>query len=333
MNIVRLWCVALTLIAAPVFAQESEADREKVEAELRVAEERLRAAEMRLSEAAEEVAQLSGQVRLRSLRIPTEGTMVINTQRRPRLGVQLAVREVDGVRDSDGVQIVRVMPGSPALAAGIEAGDELLALEGESLRQLSVEEAIERIGGLLSDREAGDTVTALLERDGNELSKQIELQENLFADVERDFQVFSFNGGPGETREFIVNGQGVFPERGLVELAQEVEQPFWFIQGDSTWGDMELVELSEALGDYFGVDEGLLVVSAPSNEALGFEDGDVILSIGGRKPGDIDHAMRILRSYESGETLEVQITRKRRSKTLKIEVPETSNTFRYGQGG
>ena len=145
--------------------------------------------------------------------------------------------------------------------------------------------------------------------------------------------MFSFSGEPGETREFIVNGQSVFPEGGLVELAKEVERPFWFIQGNSTWGDMELVELSEGLGDYFGVDEGVLVVSAPSNEALGFEDGDVILSIGGRKPGDIDHAMRILRSYESGETLEVKITRKRRSQTLKIEVPESSNTFRFGQQG
>ena len=36
--------------------------------------------------------------------------------------------------------------------------------------------------------------------------------------------------------------------------------------------DLELVELSEGLGKYFGADSGVLVVSAPQDDALQLED-------------------------------------------------------------
>src|SRR2546425_7956477 len=68
------------------------------------------------------------------------------------------------------------------------------------------------------------------------------------------------------------------------------------------WGDLELVGLNPDLGEYFGTKEGLLVVKAPADSSLPVKGGDVILSIGGRKPSSPSHAMRILRSYEAGET-------------------------------
>jgi hypothetical protein len=84
---------------------------------------------------------------------------------------------------------------------------------------------------------------------------------------------------------------------------------------------MELVELSPGLGRYFGTDSGLLVVRAPSDPALKLEDGDVIRRIGGREPGSVSHAMRILRSYEEGEALELEIMREQRSRRLDVQIP------------
>jgi len=49
--------------------------------------------------------------------------------------------------------------------------------------------------------------------------------------------------------------------------------------------------------------------------------GDVILSIGGRKPTSPTHAMRILRSYDEGETVSVEIMRKQKRMTLAWKVP------------
>ena len=86
-------------------------------------------------------------------------------------------------------------------------------------------------------------------------------------------------------------------------------------------GKLELVELNEGLGRYFGADKGLLVVKAPGSEAVDIRDGDVIQSIDGREPKDTRHAMRILGSYQPGEKLKLGIMRDKKKKTIDIEIP------------
>jgi len=63
-------------------------------------------------------------------------------------------------------------------------------------------------------------------------------------------------------------------------------------------------------------------VRAPDNEALQLQDGDVIRQIDGRTPTSVSHAMRILGSYESGETVKIEIMRDKRKKTISIEMPD-----------
>jgi len=55
---------------------------------------------------------------------------------------------------------------------------------------------------------------------------------------------------------------------------------------------------------------------------LKLQDGDVIQSIDGRKPTSVNHAMRILGSYQSGETVKIEIMRDKRKQTISIEVPD-----------
>ncbi len=86
-------------------------------------------------------------------------------------------------------------------------------------------------------------------------------------------------------------------------------------------GGLELVELNEGLGRYFGTDQGLLVIKAPKSEAFELQDGDVIQSIDGRVPKDVRHAMRILGSYQAGETLKLGIMRDKKKRTLDVEIP------------
>ena len=90
----------------------------------------------------------------------------------------------------------------------------------------------------------------------------------------------------------------------------------------NVWGDMELVQLNEGLGKYFGAESGVLVVSAPESSALKLEDGDVIRRIDGREPTSVRHAMRILGSYQAGERLEIEILREKKKQTLDIEIPD-----------
>jgi hypothetical protein len=92
--------------------------------------------------------------------------------------------------------------------------------------------------------------------------------------------------------------------------------------GGGVWHDLQSVPISAELGAYFGVDHGLLVLEPPSDGVVELKAGDVILQIGGRSPTDVRHAMRILSSYESGETLEVEVMRQKKRLTLRGALPE-----------
>lgn len=87
---------------------------------------------------------------------------------------------------------------------------------------------------------------------------------------------------------------------------------------------MEMVPMNPDLGDYFGTDEGILVVHAPADSPLKIKAGDVILKVGDRTPQSPSQVMRILRSYEPGENVNLEIFRKHGKTTLSVKVPEKS---------
>ena len=127
-----------------------------------------------------------------------------------------------------------------------------------------------------------------------------------------------------EGRTFAWIGDGHSFSVPNVHVAPDVAREFRFVAPfvGNSWGDMELVELNEGLGRYFGTDTGLLVINAPEADAFKLQDGDVIQSIDGREPTSVGHALRILASYQAGEQLELKIMRDKRRQTLSIEMPD-----------
>ena len=67
---------------------------------------------------------------------------------------------------------------------------------------------------------------------------------------------------------------------------------------------------------------GLLVVRAAEGQVLPLEEGDVLLSIDGRKPDSPGHAFRILRSYQPGEKVKLGVLRNRKQLELAATMPE-----------
>jgi hypothetical protein len=83
---------------------------------------------------------------------------------------------------------------------------------------------------------------------------------------------------------------------------------------------LELANLTPKLGQYFGVDKGVLVLKAPEANKLRIEEGDVILAIDGREPRSAAHAAGILRSYQQGEKVKLRVQRQRKPLTLDGEI-------------
>lgn len=86
-------------------------------------------------------------------------------------------------------------------------------------------------------------------------------------------------------------------------------------------GAMELTTLTPQLGSYFGADQGVLVVHAPTHGILKLQDGDVILSIGGRIPASRSQAIRILTSYDPGDEIRLVVLRQHRRLDITATMP------------
>ena len=239
------------------------------------------------------------------------------TDNRARIGV-LVNRQANAETDKYGAKIDGVTPEGPADKAGLKAGDIITKFNGTSLAGVGSDndedsgpgaKLIELVGGL----DVGDTVK-LEYRRGTE-TKTATL-------VTDEQQGFAFSGPLTSMREFEM------PRMQMPFMTAPEGQGAWSVCFGDAWCDLDLVTLNSDLGDYFGTKEGVLVIKAPGDSALPLKSGDVILSIGGRKPTSPSHAMRILRSYDSGESVSIEIMRHQKRQTLSWTVPQAGEMRR-----
>jgi membrane-associated protease RseP (regulator of RpoE activity) len=225
---------------------------------------------------------------------------------RGRIGVVVR-SDASSETDKIGAKIEGVTPGGPADKAGLKVGDIITKFNGTTLAGVKAEDQEESGPGtklveLARKLEPDDTVRVEFRR-GND-TKQTTL---VAADLGSRFQMEI--PGPPEIAMGPMAGMNHFEIFG------------------SPWGDLKLVSLNADLGEYFGTKEGVLVLKAPGDSTLPLKGGDVITSVGGRKPANPEHAMRILRSYEKGETVSIEILRKQKRMTLSWKVPAREDRF------
>ncbi len=232
---------------------------------------------------------------------------------RGRIGVIVDTR-ADAAGDKVGARIEGITPGGPAEKAGLKAGDVITRFNGTALAGVAADETEDSGPGmklieLARELDPGDTVQVEYRR-GNDARKATLVAEDLGMS-----RLMGDMSGQMEHLNELMPRMGVGPGN-----------DFTFAFG-SPWGGIELVKLNPDLGDYFGTREGVLVVSAPEDSTLALKGGDVILSIGGRKPASPTQAMRILRSYDAGETVTLDVLRKQKRVTVSWKVPEHEDRY------
>lgn len=240
---------------------------------------------------------------------------------RGRIGV-LVDQRPDAAAEKLGARIEGVTPGGPAEKAGIKAGDIITRFNGTALGGTRGEDTDNEVSGpgmklieLARALEPGDTVQVEYRR-GNDTRKATIIAEDLGGVYTERTPFFGLGGSM----------EGMLPKMHMGP--GEFEFSF-----GSPWGGIELVKLNPDLGDYFGTREGVLVVRAPEDSTLALKGGDVIIAIGGRKATSPMQAMRILRSYEAGETVSLDVLRKQKRVSVTWKVPEAQERrFRFAPG-
>lgn len=280
-------CCAALLAFAPCASGAADApDRAALEKQLQAAREDL-------DKATREVADLS-----RQLYGGESGDLTHLVHGGPR-GSMLGINIGGGAAREEGVEVVGVSPGGPAAQAGLKAGDVVVAVDGQALRRSGERTAITQLVEFMRGVEPGRIVKVDYLRDGKR-------------------QTASVTAAPAEPPMV-----RVLRERLAGPLAQGLAMHgFEDLFGpERAFRSLELVPITPKLGQYFGTDRGLLVVRAPEAKRLPLEEGDVLLTIGGRTPESPGHAFRILRSYQPGEKVKLGVLRQRKQLVLEATMP------------
>jgi S1-C subfamily serine protease len=236
--------------------------------------------------------------------------------RRAKLGLKVNLRARP--TDSVGAYVDAVTPNGPAADAGMQSGDIITKVDGKSVLSGQQSEANgekESLPGLrlieLAARLAPNDTVPIEFRRGKE-RKTVSV-------VTADEPDIAFRGGAGGRglafRYFRPDAQGRMP----MGLDDDFEGQFGglgpFLYG-SPLADLELAPLNPDLGQYFGATSGILVVSVPKDSNLKLKGGDVILAVDGRKPASPSHLLRILRSYDRGESFKIDVLRKQKREVV-----------------
>lgn len=268
--------------------------QEKLEATRVATQQKLEAAQNRLEAAAREVADLSMSL--------SDHVMPMGKGTRAVLGINISSGLVGEDREN-GVEILGVSPGGSAAEAGLKPGDVVVELDGNPLAGAAGGSPRKRLLQILGEVEPGEKVTVKYLRDGKSASTVVTARaaENRF---------FTLMDPPGQSVGGVA-GRGTGPGPRFV-----------FRRAMGVFGNAEFAPMTPKLGQYFGVDKGLLVVRAPSDTRLKLEEGDVVLDIDGRVPTSPSHALRILGSYQPGEKVKINAMRMKKRVSFDITIQE-----------
>lgn len=200
--------------------------------------------------------------------------------------------------DEDGIRVAGVSPDGGAEEAGIKAQDVIVAINEESL--LGSDRPLRILHGVLDDTSPGDSVQLVVLRDGEE--HRFDVATTAYA-----AQSGMHWRRPGSFEDWDWPGKGfVWRDRHGPKLV-EVEEG-WH-------GALKLVDIGEDLGDYFGVDAGVLVLDTPAGSEL--MPGDIVKRIAGAAVSSSDDAYGLLGDLEA--QAEAEVRRKNRKVVVNVE--------------
>lgn len=238
---------------------------------------------------------------------------------RPRLGVSTRDLTAEDARAAGlggiaGAYVTDVAPGSAAAKAGLQAGDVVTSIDGETVR------SVRHLSRLISETADGAAVQVGYVRGTGRQSVAVTLEARPMTRSQPRARGADGEGpgvrgvGPdGRAQEFFYRrgpegGMGLWVGRGRLGV---MTQP-----------------LTAQLATYFGVQDGVLVTQVDENSPAakaGLAAGDVITSLNGRPVKDAGDIRESLAGVEAGRTVAVGISRDRARQTLTVTMEASPN--------
>ena len=213
-----------------------------------------------------------------------------------------------GDQTEDGIVVAGVTPGGGAEAAGLQTADLIISIDEESLtghdRPMTV------LHRILDDVDPGNSVVLEVDRDG---------EIHAFDVVTTTNAAMVGPAQPLTAPTMVEHIRRLWAPRSSEHMAPgRVSGPSF--SGD---GGPHLVDIGADLGDYFGVDAGVLVLNVPGKSEL--KPGDVVRRVDGADVASSAEAYRLL-AGSPDEDAEVEIRRKNRK--LDVTVAKAATRMR-----
>ncbi len=217
-----------------------------------------------------------------------------------------------GLDDDNGVAISSTIPGSAAEAAGLKAGDVLLAIAGKKVGDPG--EVVKVIGSM----QAGDEIKLSILRDGEKKSVRATLGARPSGE---DFMEVPSPGTPPATPrrapEARRTPQPTEEPSGAEGDAERAPQPAWL------GVELQPVEIGGDLREVLGIEEGEgvkigRVVDDSPAAAAGLQRNDLILKINGKKVGSAQAVGELISQAHPGQAVNVDLLRKGSRERVKV---------------
>lgn len=195
-----------------------------------------------------------------------------------------------------GVDVHGTTPKSGAVEAALSAGDKIVVINGIDLSQEG--DPLSSLAAQMKTVQPGESVGVTYLRGNERVDATIITQA-------RSAHIFSMMDGMSKDFDIKIDVRGDSGDlHGLENFSSH---------HTSTHSD-QLMSIKGDLADYFGVDDGVLVIGSEEDSEL--KGGDVLLEVGGLKIESLDSAIQSLASIEEVE--KVKVRRKGRSRMVEV---------------
>lgn len=196
----------------------------------------------------------------------------------------------------EGILLLGVTPNGPAQNAGLQADDIITNINEESMSRNQDSSPASKLYSTLKTVKPGEQINVVINRNGKE--KHI---------------VFS----AGKRSDHLQSGINFLAD----DLEKRIHKKTHGMMDHEAFSGIELYPLNNKLGNYFGSDNGMLILNIPDNNKFNLQQGDVILKIGERSPKSTSQTWRILESYDSGEKINLTVMRNQQEIQISINKP------------
>ena len=223
-----------------------------------------------------------------------------------------------GLREIRGVAVEKVIDGSPAAAAGLQAGDVIVSFNGEPVS------SSRKLTRLLGEVSPDHTAKIVVVRGGSEREVTVTVAKRPMPKFEQGNFEFSF---PNDLKIDIPKIDLQLPDfKNLPNLPDFQGGDFvWQHFGGGRQIGIGVTPLTKQLAEHFGVESGAMINSVRENSMaakVGLKAGDIVVDVDGKPVKGDGDIVRAVREKKQGEVT-LTIVRGGSRQTVKV-TPEAS---------